>query len=828
MTAEPSRLRRILSRLAEIKPGEERITFYLFSYFFLITAAYSIIKSLRVASYLESLGADKLPLAYLLTAMVAGLVVAVHSKLQVRLSRLSLIIMSLSFFILTALLFWFLFSLQWAWLSLAYYVWANIFLAVVITQFWIVVNDTFNPRETRRLVGLFGSGGILGGIIGGEATGLMARSSVDTRLLLLACGFLLTAVAVVCLIAGWQKKTGQSPPQTPTEPSPPGETPGRVGFRDCLLTVAGHRYFRLLAAGISLSLVVSTFVDWQFSKVVEGTTSLENRLTSFFGHFNAGLLVTAFFIQIFLTSRFVQKFGLKFSFLIYPSVLIGALTGLAALPASLAMALTLKASDKSLSYTLNQSVRELLYIPVAPEIKYKAKVFIDMFLNRFSRGLGGLLLMGLLSFNQGLRFISLITILLILGWIVLNLRVTNEYAAIVRKKLKKKWDRADRAVAEQLDLDYLKLVFDAVDSRRRSGELMAMDLFDLLRRQKLKPELKELIASGLPQSGVSSLGTLFEEELPSLSDWPAGEREDLFKQEIDEIFSLETYQELIKDYIKKVLALKKPEAEIARMEAAKLIGLMKPNRVPAEELADLLEDESPEVSRLAMDSAARCGQREHLEAIIRKLANPVTREDAVASLLTFGSKITGTLSDYIEDRDSDPEIKKSIINVLSRIANQEAADLLALELLKNQPDLDSELIEALDRIRHLKPEISLPAETIRKKLKEVIVNQGQLLLASLEARGKAGPPDRSLEQELTRSLIDMFKLLGFIYPPEDISRAWQNFRAGSGESKAYALELLDSILIKADREWLLPLLEDLPPADRKKRIRTLLEKLGQP
>ncbi|MCR4410261.1 MAG: MFS transporter, partial [Candidatus Saccharicenans sp.] len=219
MTAEPSRLHRFLSRLVEIKPGEERITLLLFFYFFLITAAYSIIKSLRVASYLESLGADKLPLAYFLTAVSIGLVVAVHAKLQARLSRLNLIILSLSFFILTAVLFWFLFSFQWAWLSLAYYVWANIFLAVVITQFWIVVNDIFDPRETKRLVGLFGSGGILGGILGGEATGLMARASVDTRLLFLACGFLLLTIVVVYLIADWQKRVAKTPFWVSTEPA---------------------------------------------------------------------------------------------------------------------------------------------------------------------------------------------------------------------------------------------------------------------------------------------------------------------------------------------------------------------------------------------------------------------------------------------------------------------------------------------------------------------------------------------------------------------------------------------------------------------------------
>ena len=78
---------RILSRIVKIKPGELKISLLLFSYLFLVTAPYNIIKSIRNASLLDKLGSKYLPFAYLLTAVVIGFVVAFHSKIQVRISR---------------------------------------------------------------------------------------------------------------------------------------------------------------------------------------------------------------------------------------------------------------------------------------------------------------------------------------------------------------------------------------------------------------------------------------------------------------------------------------------------------------------------------------------------------------------------------------------------------------------------------------------------------------------------------------------------------------------------------------------------------------------
>src|SRR4030042_1564560 len=200
-----NRLRSALSCVVDLKPGEEVIAVFLFLYFFFITSPYYIIKSLRNASYLSGLGDENLPLAYFLTAVLMGFIVNFHSRLQVKLPRSRLIIFSLAFFFSNIIIFWWLFIQDWKWVPVAFWVWANIFAIVLVTQFWILVNDVFNPREAKRMIGFIGSGARLGAILGGMLAGLLARKA--PRLLLpLAAVMLGLGILVVSGIFRWRRQ----------------------------------------------------------------------------------------------------------------------------------------------------------------------------------------------------------------------------------------------------------------------------------------------------------------------------------------------------------------------------------------------------------------------------------------------------------------------------------------------------------------------------------------------------------------------------------------------------------------------------------------------
>ena len=811
----------IFSFLVKIKRGEFKIALLLFFYLFLVIAAYNVIKPIRNASLLEELGYQWLPLVYLLTAMMIGFVVHAHSKFQVRISRLALISSSILFFFVSCLVFRLFSGNGWQGLPIIFWVWANVFIIVLNTQFWIVVNDILNPREFKRLSGFFISGGILGGFLGGVLAGLLAEESVDYDLLLLSAGLLALCALVVHLIFRRGKKEESGQKGEKGAESGKSEMAVKSGFRDSYNTVKKQRYLRLIAAIVMVTLVVSTLIDFQWNTIVK--VKREGDLTSFFGYFNAGLMVFAFLLSSLMTSKLFKRYGVRMCLLLYPIVLLLCFSGIGIF-ASLVMAVIIKGSDKSLAYTINRSARELLFIPVAPELKYKAIVFIDMFVDRFAKGIGAVLLMIILLFGIPnyvgvIRVVSLVSVVLILGWIILTLRASRAYVDSVKQKIRPPELRADQAVEKELDMDYTRLIFDTLESMDRSSDLYAMHLFELMKRGKLTPEVRQLLSARSEEPRFSSLRTFFEADPLTLMqlDGPVGTDKQL-REEIQEIMSLAVYEDVIERYIENILSRRSRDTETARMEIAKGIGFLPPESPLAAKLEELLRDDSSEVRKFAIESASKLGKKEYIPALIQNLTYPSTQGDAASALAKYGASITGILADHLGDVEKKRESRKAAVSVLSRIGSQEAADLILQELEKDSRDMDRELIDALDRIRSEKPETAFSEDMVKRKVKQKIKSYYDLFLECVEA-GSDRP------HELTLLLVDIFKLLGLIYPHEDITKAFQNIRTGTKDSIAYAVELLDNILPKEYKEYIFPLMEEISLGDKIKRIRKMLQEL---
>jgi len=827
-----------LSRFVDIKPGEEVLCFLLFFYFFLITWPNSIIQTVKNAKYLILIGSEYLWIAYLCTAVMMGFVVAFHTKLQEKVPRRTLVVSSLIFFIVTAPLFGMLFGGKEtapSWLPLTFWIWSNVFVIVLITQFWIVINDVFNPREAKRLIGFFGSGGILGGIIGGLFAGFFARIIPD-ELLYIATGILIISGIFINYTFMWQKRN-QIQDLGPEKQTIRQKKSEKVGFRTSLDAVRKHKYLLLLAAVVALTEIVSTLIDFQAKTFIESKFP-EKDYMAFFGFFEAALLVIPLLFQLFLTSKLIKRYGVRFALLLYPIIILLCSLGLAglAVTAGLVFALIIKTSDKSLSFSINQSVRELLFIPVSPDIKNRAKIFIDMFVNRVAKGVGALILLLILvifplsSLNPSgeqeapkleeptnyvarrVQIVSLFSVLFIAAWIVLNIKVSKEYTNTVKNKLKLRWKRADAVVDEKLDVDFMKLILDTLEDKNRSDVLYAMDLFDLTKKDKLTPEVRKLIGYKSGEMKISSMDVLFQTEgatmAPQMDDSLIDERDE---KEIKEILQLDSYQEIMKGYMDKVMDTDDENSETARMELAKGIGLMETNSPLIEKLEDLIEDTSTDVSHYAMESAAKLKLREYLPLIIEKLKNPLTQSDASAALVKYGTKIIGTLSDYLSAEDEDLHIKISVVSILAQIGNQETADLLSLELKHTEEKIETEIIDALDKIRSENANLRFSEDTILPK----ILKKMELQYRAFLEYGKK-PGSHKI------SYTNIFKLLGLLYPHEDIIKAYQNIELGSKDSIAYAVELLDNILPKELKIRLFPLVDNISTEERINLCREVL------
>jgi len=837
-----TRLLKNLYRWVKIRSGEETIALLLFTFFFLITAPHTIIKALRYTDLLEKVGYQGLPLAYILAALSTGLVVVLNSKIQARISNQRLIVSSLIFFMLTGLAFQPFLDAGGNFLSYLYWVWASVLTVVLMTHYGVTLSEVFNPREARRLIGFCGSGGILGGVVGGFSAMLLTRLDLGHILLPLACALLFVCIFVVNAIFKHREKRVLSSVKT----SASKRSTKPVGFRESFNIVRKHRYLILISAIVILTGIIATFVDYQFSsKIDEHFGEDEVQLQAFLGLFFGCLTTVAFFLQLLLTGRLLDRFGIRSTLLLAPMVLLLGSSGIIVWGLTLPLVILIKGSDESLAFSLNQSVREILYIPLEWDLRYKVRPFIDMFVNRFARVLAAVLLViaGLVAKVLGygtedLPFLSPIkdpilaeylvwaVLVFLIAWIILILKIHKEYISVIIDKIPIRRP-VEMEIGKKLDIDYTKLVFDTIDSRDRSSVLFAMHLYDLLERDKLTPEIKDMIFQKKEEVNVSSLTDLFNAQGVS---WFPDIADDISQEglitDIREVMSLDSYQRLmIQDADRIVRA--GPEAETEKMELAKRIGMMAKTSSLIEYLEPLIRDDSLDVARYAMESAARLQHTNSIPVILENLNRSQIHEDAVSALKSYGDVILGILETHLKDEKTHIAMQKSLAKVLGRIGTQEAADILVKELSHRSGDLGLEVLDALDRIRSESPDIRFAERIVKQKVFRAIKNycRAGINHAELDPEVASDEDRKILQKEMDIHFREIFKLLGLLYRHEDMLGAYQNLKSGSPESSAFAIELLDNSLKKDVRDFVLLLVADRTTMDRVRRFRQILNTL---
>ncbi|HYA48961.1 MAG TPA: hypothetical protein VEG35_04605, partial [Burkholderiales bacterium] len=697
----------------------------------------------------------------------------------------------------------------------------------------------------KRLMGFLTTGGILGSILGGLLVGFLSQTALAGGLLplacimLLGCGLISRGVFKVpqegTAAAGW-------PPARETGPEK-----AEASFRASFDAVRKNRLLASIAGIVALGVIVSTCVEFQFLSAAYGHyfgsgRALRVALQTFFGFFDPALTLFVLFLNIAVAGFLFKKLKSFGTLLFTPAVLVAASAAVLCLPFGLLIGILIRGADEGTSFAVNQSARELLYIPVPARLRHRAKPFIDMFVSQSAKVAGAVVLYlfavalhkeikGFTPvFDSNLaRELSWVVIVLLIPWAVLSYRAGRAYLDAIGDNIHPLWPRAEKELAEKLDVGRAKLVFDTIDSRNHSSVLYALHLFDLLAEDQLTPDVKEALAEKSAEVRAAAVADRFEAEgtpqlLTVLDDMPAEE----VLTEIPLIMSSAQYQEVMEAYFDKVRG-ELPGAEVKRMELAKAIGFMGPDSRLASRLPELIDDGSSQVSRIAMRSAARLKREDALPAIIRRLENVLTEPDAADALQKYGDRAASALAGSLQDRARGPALRRAAVEVLGKIGTPTAGLALADELADGPGDLDPAVIDALDRLRSEHEEVSVPPDTVGRKTLELAQAYCRTYL-ELQVLGRgAGAEDarQRLEGSLRATLADIFKLLGLSYPQKDIRTVYQNISTGRRHAVGHAVEWLDNVLKKDIRDLVLPLVEDLEPEEKARRLEKVLRTLSQ-
>src|SRR5262245_42240797 len=184
--------KRILTPFVQLREDESLTLVLMYDYSFLTIADYNVVKPATRSQFIDKLGASNLPYVLLATGLLMSVVIHGYNKLMGVLPRRYVFPGTQLVMVGLLVMFWSLFKTGESWVSVAFYFWGALAGSLLISQFWTLANDIYDPRQAKRLFGFIGGGSSLGGMVGAGLAGRLARP-IGTENLLLVGGALLAA-----------------------------------------------------------------------------------------------------------------------------------------------------------------------------------------------------------------------------------------------------------------------------------------------------------------------------------------------------------------------------------------------------------------------------------------------------------------------------------------------------------------------------------------------------------------------------------------------------------------------------------------------------------
>lgn len=341
-------------------------TFLLFGYEFVRSVAQSL--------FVEAYGADKLP--WVMTGGPLGALILVFGYARL----LSAVGPRLAIILSTAISAFVLIACQKAILAgfapatAFLYLFREAYIVLLVEQVWSFLNSTLNDSEGRKLNGLVCGIASLGPIAGGLMVRSFAQSWGSANLLLLA-GLTLAPVGI---LAAWAFHLAGEPAASPAEAK---GRHGHLGWGE----LTGNPVLYRMALLIVITQVVGAALELHMNIRVKAMIPDADTRTSWFGGLYALLNVGAALFQFVLTPLALRRLPLLTVHTVIPALNMAASAVSLFIP-GLFPAAAAYMTFKILDYSVFRAGKELLYIPLSFDARYRAKEMIDAFGYRLGKG----------------------------------------------------------------------------------------------------------------------------------------------------------------------------------------------------------------------------------------------------------------------------------------------------------------------------------------------------------------------------------------------------------------------------------------------------------
>ena len=834
-------LRAFWKSVFDVRPGEYLRVLFMSLNLFCVLWAYYLLKGVARAMFIDEFDIDKLPYLYILIAVAGGFLATLYTKVAVKTSLVRAVAWANGLAIACLIVLWWMLGRREPWMLYVLNVWMSLFSIILVSQGWLVAANLFNPREAKRLYGLLGVSQVVGAFLGGNFAAWFVRTFREDRHLFLASAtmVILSCVTFLCIarLKGVNLAAAKAAEKEEAE----------FAFKDIVAALRRHRHLQVIMGITTVMFIVDVSIEFQFNAQAKAAfkgAELKAFMSSFYGTY---INLVNFVFQFFLSALIVSKLGVGGVLQVMPvSISMASVASL--LSPGVWAASAARLSESAIRYTFNKTGMELLYLPLPLELRNRTKAFIDVFIDRIGRGLGGTLILfctAVLGF--GPTQIPYLSLFFVSIWILLAWFAQKEYFQTVRGRLK----------ARRLDLESSRLTLNDTatiamleqastgPNARQAGyaltllaEVPAYDLAAHLRKLTASP-LDEVRAKVYELARAAATPALLEEALaevhsgrssaatnPAVAyalsvapDPVAAAQEFIDSRDLTVaggvIDAMETRVELrcLITAERLLAAVGNPEAG-RRALAARAISICGDQNGL---LRRLIADPDPEAASAACRAVGRLGERAYVGDVATRLVHSAVRGAAIEGLAAFGTRICGTLGDLLEDDSLPLPVRRQIPRALKKIYDQRSVDVLIKNI--GQRDLGTRLavLKALNHLRENVPSLDFHDRAVTSQIMNEARRYFELYAALEPFREIVGPRSatellaRTLDMRLEQIIERLFRLLGLRFPHREIYASYLALQQRHGEQHAAALEFLDNILDRDLKRVILPIVDSAGP-----------------
>jgi len=373
---------------------------------FCISAEYGIIRPVVQSIFLTVFSAASIPAFWLATVPLNLGIVYLYNHYLPRLGPLRMVGLSAIAIAVMNLLCVFVLPI-FPQIIFFHICWKDVYILLMYKQLWSMIHSTIPASRAKYLFGFIFGMGTCGAALGSLIPGFLAPYFGSPPLLLLS----LPLYSV--LFYSYRKAYYLSGANKLAHSIDAEHSSASEGF----LLILRNRYISAILLLVVFMQISVALIDFQFSHHLEILIPSQDLRTAYYGKLISIINVVSLVLQ-FVGGFFLLKvIGLRNSHFFIPAILCAMAFGQWMIP-TFAMTAVAYSLTKSIDYSIFGVLREMLFLPLKLDEKYRAKAVIDVFAHRTSKALASFMLIGLEWF-VGERVFSLANYLLFvifIGW----------------------------------------------------------------------------------------------------------------------------------------------------------------------------------------------------------------------------------------------------------------------------------------------------------------------------------------------------------------------------------------------------------------------------